>query len=232
MKIAGLQRVTLIDYPGSIAASVFLAGCNLDCGYCHNRWMIRADQVEGCMSVQDLLDWLGTRQGLLDGVCISGGEPTLHAKLPELMDAIRALGFTIKLDTNGTMPDRLHEIVRSGRVDYVAMDVKAPLDARYDAVAGRPVNLGAIRASMGILRGGHCRYEFRTTMGPPLTLDDLVDIASEICPEEAWFLNPFGPAETIPAEVLAMEYPEVEELVRAADALRERVPRMRVRGAD
>jgi len=232
VKIAGLQKVTLLDYPKHIAASVFLAGCNFNCGYCHNRWMIRADQVEPYMAVGAFLDWLTTRQGLLDGVCISGGEPTLHADLGELIDAIRALGFAIKLDTNGALPEWLEPLLSSGRVDYVAMDIKAPLDARYSAVAGTKANLDAIRESMRLLREGHCAYEFRTTMGPPLTLDDLDAIADAIRPEDAWFLNPFVAAETIPAEVLAMGWVETEELVRAAEALRPRLPRLRVRGAD
>lgn len=232
MKIAGLQKVTLLDYPKHIAASVFLAGCNFDCGYCHNRWMIRADQVEPYMSVEAFLDWLETRQGLLDGVCVSGGEPTIHAELGDLIDAIRALGFAIKLDTNGALPGRLAPLLSSGRVDYVAMDIKAPLNARYAAVTGINVDLDAIMESMGLLREGHCAFEFRTTMGPPLTLDDLPWIADTIHVDEPWFLNPFVPAKTIPAEVLAMGWVETDELARAAEALRPRLPLVRVRGAD
>jgi len=217
MKIAGLQRVSLIDYPGYIAATVFLAGCNLNCGYCYNRWMIDEANVPEALSSEELLGWLRTRVGRLDGVCVSGGEPTVHEDLAQLLRTIKGLGFAVKLDTNGTQPERLFALLDEGLLDYVAMDIKAPLDSRYHRVAGRQVDLSAIRRSMGLLRAwgqvlihnnygenqnlprglpptdsiGGLAYEFRTTVGPLLDEGALQEIAREIEEAELWWLQPF-----------------------------------------
>ncbi|NLG28606.1 MAG: anaerobic ribonucleoside-triphosphate reductase activating protein [Chloroflexi bacterium] len=233
MKIAGLQKVSLLDYPGRIAASAFLAGCNLDCGYCHNRWMIDAAHVREAVTVPALLDWLAGRVGLLDGVCISGGEPTLQADLPELLRDIRALGFLTKLDTNGTRPETLAGVLDAGLVDYVAMDIKAPLDERYAAVTGRECDLAALRASMALLRGwdpSGQRYEFRTTAEPHTDPAALEAIASEIMAQELWALQPYVPPRESVAEARVSEALEVDDLVRAAVELRSLVPRVIVRG--
>lgn len=191
MKIAGLQRVSLIDYPGYIAATVFLAGCNLNCGYCYNRWMIDETNVPEALSIEELLNWLRTRVGRLDGVCISGGEPTIHEELAQLLRAIKGLGFAVKLDTNGTRPDHLSALLEEGLLDYVAMDLKAPLDERYHRVAGCKVELAAIHRSMNLLRRWGLAYEFRTTVGPLLDEKALQDIAYEIEENEIWWLQPF-----------------------------------------
>ncbi|MHB0856349.1 MAG: anaerobic ribonucleoside-triphosphate reductase activating protein [Anaerolineae bacterium] len=197
MKIAGLQRVSLIDYPGRIAATLFVAGCNLNCGYCHNRWMIDAGRVVEAITVADLLAWLEKRQGLLDAVCISGGEPTLQPDLVPLMRAIKALGFMVKLDTNGTQPERLAEILGAGLADYVAMDLKAPLDTRYQTVAGCRVDLKAIRDSLAVLRGWGGAYELRTTVYPGLDEEGLRDLAMEVQPDERWVLQRYRPVEGV-----------------------------------
>lgn len=233
MKIAGLQKVSLLDYPGRIAASVFLAGCNLDCGYCHNRWMIDAARVREAIAVEALLDWLAGRVGLLDGVCVSGGEPTLQADLPELLRGIRALGFLTKLDTNGTRPEVLARLLDAGLVDYVAMDIKAPLDERYTAVTGRECDLAALRASMALLRGwdpGGQRYEFRTTAEWHTDLAALEAIALEIMAQELWALQPYVPRRESAAAARESEALGVDDLVRAAVDLRRLVPRVMVRG--
>ncbi len=242
MKIVGLQKVSLLDYPGQIAASVFLAGCNLDCGYCHNRWMIAADRTEGqvapeVISVGDLLRWLGTRRGLLDGVCISGGEPTLSAGLPDLLRPIRDLGLLVKLDTNGTRPERLAPLLAENLVDMVAMDLKAPLDARYAQVAGKAVDVDALRRTMALLRAWAASasgrtYEFRTTVGPQVSADWLADIAAELNPDETWYLQAFRPAEGVDPTLASGRWPDEDALVAWAARLAERAPGVRVRGVD
>ena len=202
MKIAGLQKVSLIDYPDAVAAGVFLGGCNLDCGYCHNRWMIGARYIEPVISVDELLAWLETRVGLLDGVVISGGEPTLHSELDDLIERIKSLGFACKLDSNGTRPTVLRRLLEAGLVDYVAMDLKAPLETEaYRAMAGVAVDIAAIRESMTLLRDLAPSYEFRTTVAPGLGLEDLLSIAGEMLPEEPWVLQPFVAAETVRQDV-------------------------------
>jgi len=230
MKIAGLQRVTLIDYPGRIAATVFLAGCNLDCGYCYNRWMLDANAVKALLSVDELLRWLQTRQGLLDGVCLSGGEPTLHPELVELLRALRALGFAIKVDTNGTLPHRLKALLDEGLVDYVALDLKAPLDARYERVARRTVDLAALRQSMDLLRRRAPAYEFRTTVNPMLCAADLEAIATEIGADETWYLQPFLATESVTPDIAQATSLDAEALRTLAERLRRIAPGARLRG--
>jgi len=230
MKIAGLQRVSLIDYPGHIAATVFLAGCNLNCGYCYNRWMIDEESVPEALSGEEFLGWLRTRVGRLDGVCVSGGEPTVHEDLVPFLRTIKGLGFAVKLDTNGTTPGRLSALLAEGLLDYVAMDVKAPLDARYHRVAGRQVDLSALRQSMTLLRAWGKPYEFRTTVGPLLDAGDLQDIAREIEEAELWWLQPFvlTPEVALPlASAQALDESALRQAVRALAGI---APGVRLRG--
>ena len=255
VKIAGLQKVSLLDFPGRIAATIFLAGCNLNCGYCHNRWMLRAEEVVEALSLEDCLRWLSTRRGRLDGVCISGGEPTLGANLPAFLRAIKQLGFATKLDTNGTLPERLQALLVEGTVDYVALDLKAPLDERYGQVAGREVDVAAIRRTMALLRawirgaaaagekaGAGARpaadaaprrgYEYRTTVAPLLDEAALGDIACELQPEERWVLQRFVPAEGVDPALAALPAPDEEALAALAARLAQVAPGVRVRGAE
>ena len=124
MTIGGLQKLTLLDFPGRTACTVFLAGCNLCCPYCHNPGLVVPDETAESLPEGELLRFLSSRIGKLDGVCVSGGEPTIHPELPALLSMIRELGFQVKLDTNGTNPRMLYEILRDGLADYIAMDIK------------------------------------------------------------------------------------------------------------
>jgi pyruvate formate lyase activating enzyme len=231
MKIAGLQRVSLIDYPERIAATVFLAGCNLNCRYCYNRWMIRETGVPEAISVDAFLVWLETRKGLLDGVCVSGGEPTAQAELPHFLGSIKSLGFSAKLDTNGTYPGRLEALFDGDLLDYVAMDVKAPLDSRYDEVAACSVDLDAIRESMRFVRSWGGEYEFRTTVGPQLDFSALEGIAREIEATELWFLQPFLLTPSVDPSLADLGWLDEGALTDAARRLSSMAPRVRVRGA-
>jgi len=230
MKIAGLQKVGLIDYPDHIAASLFLAGCNLACAYCYNRWMIRENDVAEVMTVRAFLDWLGTRAGLLDGVCVSGGEPTIHPELPELLRGIKALGLSVKLDTNGTRPRVLSALLDAGLADYVAVDVKAPLDASYHVVAGCAVDLDAIRESVALAMDRAPDYELRTTVGPQLNEGDLEAIAAEIAQARRWVLQPFLASAAVDPALAAAPCLSEEALRQVAERLRRICPAVRVRG--
>ena len=163
MDIHGLQKLTLLDYPGKVACTVFFGGCDLRCPYCHNGELVfRAVPPE--LDDRQLLDFLKKRQGLLDGVCISGGEPLLQPDLAALLGAIKSLGFLVKLDTNGGYPRQLKELVEAKLVDYVAMDVKSG-PSRYGETAGvSQLNLAPIRESVAFLLAGTVEYEFRTTV--------------------------------------------------------------------
>ena len=161
--IAGLQKMTLLDYPGKVACTVFLQGCNFRCPFCHNASLL-SGKAESPIDTEQLLTFLKKRQGLLDGVCITGGEPTLCPDLPNLMQQIKALGFSVKLDTNGSNPGVLKDLVGAGLVDYVAMDIKN-CPQRYKETAGCPgLELSKIEESMVFLMEGTVEYEFRTTV--------------------------------------------------------------------
>lgn len=161
MKIAGLQKMTLLDYPGKVACTVFLPGCNFRCPFCHNSGLL--ETTPETMTQEELLAFLEKRRGLLDGVCITGGEPTMQKDLPRLLEAIRALGYPVKLDTNGSNPAMLEALVRGGLVDYVAMDVKNS-PARYGQTVGiAGLSLEKTEQSLKLLLSGSIDYELRTT---------------------------------------------------------------------
>ena len=163
MKITGLQIMTLLDFPGRIACTVFLQGCNLRCPFCHNSDLLGPVGMTK-ISVEVLLAFLKKRKGMLDGVCITGGEPTVHKDLPELLRAIKDLGYPVKLDTNGSNPAMLKELVAQHLVDYVAMDIKNSRE-KYGLTAGVPgLSMDKIEESMAFLLSGAVDYEFRTTV--------------------------------------------------------------------
>ena len=163
MRIGGLQKVTLLDYPGKVACTVFLPGCNLRCPFCHNPALVLPDRETDSLSAEELLAFLETRRGKLDGVCVTGGEPTLYEDLPALLRQIRGLGFAVKLDTNGTNPDMLEALAQEGLLDYAAMDIKNSPD-RYAETCGGVDLLGPVKRSAALLMAGAVDYEFRTTV--------------------------------------------------------------------
>ena len=163
MKIVGLQKLTLLDYPGKVACPVFLGGCNFRCPFCHNSDLLDGS-AETLMEDAAFLDFLKKRTGLLDAVCVSGGEPTLQPELPHFLKSIKELGFLVKLDTNGYRPEVLQSLVEAGLVDYVAMDVKNGPSC-YAATTGHPgIDLEKIAQSLRYLIGDHVPYELRTTV--------------------------------------------------------------------
>ena len=163
MKIHGLQKMTLLDFPGRVACTVFLGGCDFRCPFCHNFELIDGT-AQPVMNDAELLSFLEKRKGLLDGVAFTGGEPCLHKDLPELMKKIRALGFGVKLDTNGYHPELLHSVLDAGLVDYVAMDIKNSPE-KYAVTCGLDkIDLAPIRESITLLMGSGADYECRTTV--------------------------------------------------------------------
>ena len=173
MKIHGLQKMTLLDFPGKVACTVFLGGCDLRCPFCHNAELIDGT-APAVMDEEELLAFLKKRQGLLEGVAVTGGEPLLRGtELVSLAEKIRDLGYPLKLDTNGTHPERLARLTEAGLVSYVAMDIKNSPE-RYAETSGlEKMDLGPVRESVSLLMGGKTEYEFRTT-----TVAELHDEAS------------------------------------------------------
>ena len=163
MNIAGLQKMTLLDFPGRVACTVFFSGCNFRCPFCHNSDLLTGN-APAFITAEELLAFLEKRKGLLDGVCITGGEPTLQPQLPQLLEGIKAMGYAIKLDTNGARPEVLKALVEQGLVDYVAMDIKNNRE-QYPKTAGiSEVLLPGIEESIRFLLSGKVSYELRTTV--------------------------------------------------------------------
>jgi pyruvate formate lyase activating enzyme len=190
MNVQGYQKMTLLDYPGRVACTVFTGGCNLRCPFCHNAGLVQSptayQSAEG-----DVLDYLAKRRGLLDGVCVTGGEPLLQQELAEFLERVRGMGFSVKLDTNGTLPDRLEEILSRGLVDYVAMDVKSSPQG-YAAAVGCECDVGAIERSMRLIRESGLSYEFRTTAVKGIhTVDDFSAIGAWLDPRDPYFIQCF-----------------------------------------
>lgn len=164
MKVGGLQRFSLIDYPGKISCVIFTIGCNFRCPFCHNKELVEGTAEE--IPEEEVLSFLEERVGKLDGVVITGGEPTVQKDLPDFLEKIKGMGYPVKLDTNGSNPEMLRKLVEDGTVDYVAMDIKSSPE-RYSEAAGVEVDMAKIRESTDIIRELE-EYEFRTTAVPRL----------------------------------------------------------------
>lgn len=236
MVIRGLQKLTLLDYPGKIACTVFTDGCNFACPFCHNASLVHRPGVPAvgappALPADEILAFLRKRRGVLDGVCITGGEPLLQEGLQPFLDSVKALGYAVKLDTNGSLPARLKELVGEGLVDTVAMDIKnAP--GKYAATIGRAVyDMAPIYESVGFLRSLSGRYEFRTTVVRELhTLGDIEAIGRWLAGAEKYFLQSFADSGDILAPGLHAYEPET--LRGFLDAVRPYIPAAALRGVE
>ena len=228
MKIQGLQKMTLLDFPGRVACTVFLGGCDFRCPFCHNGELLDGS-APAVMDDGELLRFLKGRQGLLDGVAITGGEPLLRKELPDLLRAIRALGFGVKVDTNGNHPDALNGLLTEGLVDYVAMDIKNS-PAKYALTVGLDtLDLGPIRRSVQLLMDGDTPYEFRTTVVDQLhKAEDFEAIGRWIAGAKAYFLQPFTDRDSVPFAGLSA--PTGDTLEKYASIMRVYVPYTQIRG--
>ena len=202
MRISGLQKMTLLDYPGKIACTVFLSGCNFRCPFCHNGELLDG-AIAPVMEEGEFLAFLSKRKGLLDAVCVSGGEPTLQPGLAGLLEKIKKMGYSVKLDTNGSRPEILKDLVARGLLDYVAMDIKNAPD-RYEQTAGAAVQMERIEESIRFLMEEHVDYELRTTVVEQLHDPDAVERMGEwvssLAPErkiKRWFVQPFVDRDTV-----------------------------------
>ena len=206
LPVAGIEPCSLIDFPGHLSAVLFRQGCNVNCPWCHNRQLIAGGNAppapDPALTIADLDSFLASRRDFLDGIVVTGGEPTIHADLPDFLSLIKSHGYRIKLDTNGSNPAVLGACLQAGLVDYVAMDIKAPLDnpIAYARACGLPEARGqtlvsAVRHSLDLLRQWTRRqpagvsYELRSTCFNDLPLSDLAAIAAGLRHNERWFLQ-------------------------------------------
>ena len=230
MKIHGLQKMTLLDFPGRVACTVFLGGCDFRCPFCHN-FELADGTAQPVMDDEELLAFLKKRRGLLDGVAFTGGEPLLYRELPELLRKIRELGFAVKLDTNGAHPALLRQILEEGLADYVAMDIKNS-PAKYAVTCGvERLDMDAIRESISLLMNGVTDYEFRTTVVAEFhEAADFEEMGKLIAGAKRYFLQCFTDRDTVPFE--GLHAPSAEQLQEYARIARGYVGDVRLRGVD
>ena len=234
MTISGLQKMTLLDFPGKVACTVFLHGCNYRCPFCHNAELLEG-KPEPLMTVEEFLAFLKKRVGLLDGVCVSGGEPTLSPELRDLLADIKELGYAVKLDTNGSRPAVLKALVAEGLVDYVAMDIKNG-PSRYAETCGvSKVDLAAIEESAAFLMSGAVESEFRTTVVSPLhdvaSIEEMGRWLHNIAggkPVKKLFLQPFVDRDTVVFSGLST--PDSAQMAEFVELLKHFVLEINVRG--
>ncbi len=190
MRIGGLLKFSLIDYPGKVAAVVFTAGCNFRCPFCHNPELVLPELFKDPLSVDDVLSFLQKRQGQLQGVVVTGGEPTIHDDLAEFISRIKALGFLVKLDTNGSRPEALREIIDRGLVDFIAMDIKSSVE-NYCKATGVSVDIDSIKKTIALIKDSGLGYQFRTTLLKKLVSEeDMISIRNLIGKVEEYRLQP------------------------------------------
>jgi pyruvate formate lyase activating enzyme len=197
MKIGGLQKVSLIDYPGAISAIIFSQGCNFQCPYCHNPELVNQKLFTPCMDEKEILDFLKTRVGKLDAVSITGGEPTIQNDLLPFIRQIKKLGYAVKLDSNASRPQVIQELLKENLLDYIALDIKAPL-SKYESVVKKKIDSGQIAESIKLVLKAKIPHEFRTTVvESQLTENDLVRIAREISGAKVYVLQKFRPTKAL-----------------------------------
>jgi pyruvate formate lyase activating enzyme len=212
MLIGGLQKLSLIEYPGKIAAIIFTQGCNFRCSYCHNPELVKPALYATPLSEEILLEFLQSRLGRLQGVSITGGEPTMQKDLISVMKRLKSMGYAVKLDTNGSNPDMLREIIVEKLADYIAMDVKAPFYS-YQYVVRARIDTDAIEQSIRLIISSDIPYEFRTTyLEPLLSLQQMEIIAEQIHGCRKWILQRYVPTKTIESQTLRQSPPTVKRM--------------------
>ena len=234
--ISGLQKMTLLDYPGKVACTVFLQGCNFRCPFCHNSDLLGKDGPEE-IPVETLLTFLKKRVGLLDAVCITGGEPTLQKDLPDLIRQIKALGYLVKLDTNGSRPGVLKALVEEKLVDYVAMDIKNSPSRYGETVGLSNIDLTGVTESIRYLLDGHVDYEFRTTVADELhTPRDMEEMGQWLCSLAPGckpirhYIQPYVDRDSVLAQ--GLHTPEKAKLLAMAEKLALYADFAEIRGMD
>ena len=230
MKIHGLQKMTLLDFPGRVACTVFLGGCDFRCPFCHN-FELADGSAKPVMEEEELLSFLKKRQGLLDGIAFTGGEPCLHRDLPDLIRRIRELGFAVKLDTNGYHPRLLQALLEEGLIDYAAMDIKN-CPEKYALTCGvSEVNMDTVRESIALLMNSGIDYEFRTTVVEEFhQAEDFHGIGELIRGARHYYLQCFTDRDSVPFGNL--HAPSKEALEAYAEIARQYVSDTSIRGVD
>lgn len=231
MKVTGIQKLTLLDYPGVVACTVFTAGCNFRCPFCHNAMLVLPEQIDDeCLTDDEVFGFLKKRRGVLDGVAVTGGEPLLHADMPEFLARVKELGYKIKLDTNGSNPELLSEIIKNKLVDRVAMDIKNAPEEYARTIGLESFDIAPVERSKEMLLSGETDYEFRTTVVKGIhTKESLIGAAKWIEGAKEYYLQQFKDSGNLILPDGLSAYDE-KQMHALADAVREYVPAVEVRG--
>ena len=216
VEIKGIEKMTLVDYPGKVASTLFLPNCNFRCHYCHNPDLVLRPHTLKTIDEKELMNYLESKKKWIDGICITGGEPTIHKDLPEFIAKFKEKGFSVKLDTNGTNPEMLNLLIEKKLVDCIAMDIKAPLE-KYDEVTGVTVNKESIKKSVELLKKSKIDCEFRTTVCPGMLDEkDMDTIGIWLKGEKKYFLQGFVPSAHIKEELKKTPATSKKELKKLA----------------
>ena len=231
MKVTGIQKLTLLDYPGVVACTVFTAGCNFRCPFCHNAMLVLPEQIDNeCLTDDEVFGFLQKRRGVLDGVAVTGGEPLLHADMPEFLARVKEMGYKIKLDTNGSNPELLSEIVKNKLVDRVAMDIKNAPEEYARTIGLESFDIAPVERSKEMLLSGETDYEFRTTVVKGIhTKESLIGAAKWIEGAKEYYLQQFKDSGNLILPDGLEAYDE-KQMHALADAVRDYVPTVEVRG--
>ena len=227
MNVQGYQKLTLLDFPGKTACTVFTGGCNLRCPFCHNAGLVRTPLAQD-NATAEVMEYLQKRRGILDGVCVTGGEPLLQPDLADFLRDVRNLGYAVKLDTNGSLPDKLADILAQGLVDYVAMDIKSSPQG-YALATGADIDPAVFARSVQVLRESGIPHEFRTTaVGGIHTPEDFVEIGRWLGDVPAYFIQRFVDSGQLLGEGF---HPfSIEEMEHLLTTVREFIPAAQLRG--
>lgn len=229
MKIGGLRKVSLIDYPGMICAVVFVQGCNFQCSYCHNPELVMPELFQPVIKEKEILNFLVTRRGKLDAVTITGGEPTIQKGLLKFIKQIKKLDFAVKLDTNGYQPQIIQALLREKLLDYIAMDIKGPLE-KYEDITRVKVNTEIIKDSIKIILDSMITHEFRTTVvKSQLTINDILKIGAMISGTRKYALQKFVSEKILEKKFLQEQSYADEEMEKIKKRLEKEIPSVIVR---
>jgi pyruvate formate lyase activating enzyme len=220
VRIGGFQKFSLSDFPGKISAVVFAQGCNFRCRYCHNPELVDRELYATPMNEDGVIDFLESRTSQLQGIVLTGGEPTLQADLESIARRFKRMGYAVKLDTNGSNPVLLERLITSGLLDYIAMDVKAPF-ASYSTIVSAEVRLEDIESAIDLIKDSGVSHEMRTTYIPQLlTMEDMRAVGDLVKGCERYVLQQFVPSKTLDPAYLALSAPSSERLIEIRDELR------------
>ena len=229
IQVHGFQKLTLLDYPGRLACTIFLGSCNFRCPFCQNSGLVLAPEQEPTVPLEEIMETLKKRRGILDGVCITGGEPTVSRELPEIVKEIKKLGYAVKLDTNGTNPGMVKTMVEKGLLDYVAMDIKNSPEKYRETAGVENITLEAVCETVEFLKSGKIEYEFRTTVTRELhKKEDFLKIRKWLSGSRRYFLQAYQESEQVIRPIYS-SYSK-EQLENFRQLLLEEIEQVELRG--